>query len=195
MAAQALARIGGLYAIEDEIRSSPPDRRREARQARAGPALGALHAWLHEQLSKVAKKSEFALAIRYALSRWTALMRYRDDGRSEIDNNPAERSLRAVALGRKNWLFAGCDDGGKGAAGIDLLLGTAHLHGLNNEAYLRHLFERLPEHPINRIEELLTWQVADQPEKQSPERRHVLTGSSGKCRQCTSRFRAALYFP
>ena len=160
VAAEALARIGELYAIEDEIRGKPPDQRREVRQARAGPALVALHAWLHEQLAKVAQKSEFALAIRYALSRWTALTRYRDDGRIEIDNNAAERSLRAVALGRKNWLFAGCDDGGERAARIYSLLGTAHLNGLNIEAYLRHLFELLPEHPINRIEELLPWAIA-----------------------------------
>ena len=162
VAAEALARIGELYAIEDEIRGKPPDERREVRQARAGPALDALHAWLHEQLAKVAKKSEFALAIRYTLSRWTALTRYRDDGRVEIDNNAAERSLRAVALGRKNWLFAGCDDGGERAAAIYSLLGTAQLNGLNIEAYLRHLFERLPEHPINRIEELLPWAIADE---------------------------------
>jgi transposase len=160
VAAEALARIGELYAIEDEVRGKPPDERREVRQARAGPALDALHAWLHEQLAKVAKKSEFALAIRYTLSRWTALTRYRDDGRVEIDNNAAERSLRAVALGRKNWLFAGCDNGGERAAAIYSLLGTAQLNGLNIEAYLRHLFERLPEHPINRIEELLPWAIA-----------------------------------
>ena len=119
-----------------------------------------MHAWLHEQLAKAAKKSEFALAIRYTLSRWTALTRYRDDGRIEIDNNAAERSLRTVALGRKNWLFAGCDDGGERAAGIYSLLGTAQLNGLNIEAYLRYLFEQLPEHPINRIGELLPWAIA-----------------------------------
>jgi transposase len=161
VAAEALARIGELYAIEDEIRGKLPDQRREVRQARAGPALLALHAWLHEQLSKVAQKSQFALAIRYTLSRWTALTRYRDDGRIEIDNNAAERSLRTVALGRKNWLFAGCDDGGERAAGIYSLIATAQLNGLNIEAYLRHLFERLPEHPINRIDELLPWAIVD----------------------------------
>ena len=160
VAAEALARIGELYVIEEEIRGKPPDERREVRRARAGPALDALHAWLHEQLAKVAKKSQFALAIRYTLSRWTALTRYRDDGRIEIDNNAAERSLRTVALGRKNWLFAGCDDGGERAAGIYSLLGTAQLNGLNIEAYLRYLFERLPEHPINRVDELLPWAIA-----------------------------------
>jgi transposase len=162
VAAEALQRIGELYAIEEEIRGKPPDYRGAVRQARAGPLLADLHDWLHAQLSKVSKKSEFAGAIRYALSRWSALTRYRDDGRIEIDNNAAERSLRTVALGRKNWLFAGSDDGGDRAAGIYSLLSTAQLNGLNIEAYLRHLFERLPDHPINRIAELLPWAIVDQ---------------------------------
>jgi len=125
IAAEALDRIGRLYGIEAEIRGRPPDERAEVRQARAGPELEALHAWLHTIVAKLSKKSELALAIRYALSRWNALTRYRDDGRLEIDNNAAERALRAVALGRKNWLFAGSDDGGERAAAIYSLLGTA----------------------------------------------------------------------
>lgn len=160
IAAEALARIGRLYGIEAEIRGRPPDERRAVRQARAGPELESLHAWLHQVLTSVSKKSELAIAIRYALSRWAALTRYRDDGRIEIDNNAAERALRAVALGRKNWLFAGSDDGGERAAAIYSLLGTAQLNGLNVEAYLRHVLERLPEHPVNRVEELLPWHAA-----------------------------------
>ncbi|MCC6430334.1 MAG: IS66 family transposase [Gemmatimonadaceae bacterium] len=162
IAAVALERIGRLYAVEAEVRGRPPDERRRVRQARAGPELASLHAWLHTALTTVSKKSDLAVAIRYALSRWTALTRYRDDGRVEIDNNAAERSLRAVALGRKNWLFAGSNDGGERAAAIYSLLGTAQLNGLNIEAYLRHVLERLPEHPINRVEELLPWNVAAQ---------------------------------
>jgi transposase len=162
IAAEALERIGRLYGIETEIRCRPPDERREVRQSRAGPELEALHAWLHAVLPTLSKKSELAIAIRYALSRWIALTRYRDDGRIEIDNNAAERALRAVALGRKNWLFAGSDDGGERAAAIYSLLGTAQLNGLNVEAYLRHVFEHLPEHPINRVAELLPWNLAAQ---------------------------------
>jgi len=160
IAAEALDRIGRLYGIEAEIRGRPPDERAEVRQARAGPELEALHAWLHTIVAKLSKKSELALAIRYALSRWNALTRYRDDGRLEIDNNAAERALRAVALGRKNWLFAGSDDGGERAAAIYSLLGTAKLNDLDPEAYLRYVLERIADHPINRIEELLPWNVA-----------------------------------
>ena len=100
------------------------------------------------------------MAIRYALTRWTALARYVDDGRIEIDNNAAERSIRDVALGRKNYLFAGSDAGGQRAAAIYSLLGTAKLNGLDPEAYLRVVLERIADHPINRIEELLPWRVS-----------------------------------
>jgi len=159
IAAEALDRIGRLYGIEAEIRGRLPDERAAVRQARAGAELEALHAWLHTIVAKLSKKSELALAIRYALSRWSALTRYRDDGRLEIDNNAAERALRAVALGRKNWLFAGSDEGGERAAAIYSLLGTAKLNDLDPEAYLRYVLERIAEHPINRIEDLLPWSV------------------------------------
>ena len=125
-----------------------------------GPELKFLYEWLHKTATALSKKSELAVAIRYALSRWAALTRYRDDGRLEIDNNAAERSIRPVALGRKNWLFAGSDDGGERAAAIYSLLGTAQLNGVNVEAYLRHVLERLPDHPVIRVAELLPWAVA-----------------------------------
>ena len=160
IAAEALERIGRLYVIEADIRGRLPGERCAVRQARAGPELDSLYAWLHATLTTVSKKSELAIAMRYALSRWAALTRYRDDGQLEIDNNAAERSLRAVALGRKNWLFAGSDDGGERAAAIYSLLGTAQLNGLNIEAYLRYLFERLSDYPVNRVHELLPWNLA-----------------------------------
>jgi transposase len=157
-----LRRIGELYAIEDAIRGRLPEERARVRGARAGPLLEALKAWLEEQLARVSKKSELAVAIRYALSRWVALTRYRDDGRLEIDNNTAERELRAVALGRKNYLFAGSDAGGEHAAALYSLIGTAKLNGINPEAYLRHVLERIADHPINRVDELLPWVIATQ---------------------------------
>jgi len=100
-------------------------------------------------LAKLSKKSELAGAIRFALSRWNALTRYRDDGCIEIDNNAAERALRAVALGRKNYLFAGADSGGERAAAIYSLIGSAKLNDLDPQAYLRFVLERIAEHPIN----------------------------------------------
>jgi transposase len=160
IAAEALVRIGRLYGIEAEIRGRPPDERKRVRQARAGPELEGLYAFLHTSLTTLSKKSELAVAIRYSLSRWAALTRYRDDGRLEIDNNAAERALRAVALGRKNWLFAGSDDGGERGAALYTLLGTAKLNDLNPESYLRYVLERIAEHPVNRIDELLPWNVA-----------------------------------
>ena len=115
--------------------------------------------WLEATLCKLSRKSDTALAVRYALGRWEALLVYVNDGRIEIDNNAAERALRAVALGRKNYLFAGSDAGGERAAAIYSLIGTAKLNGLDPEAYLRNVLSRIADHSINRIEELLPWNV------------------------------------
>jgi transposase len=163
VAAEALARIGALYGIEREIRGRPPDQRRMVRQARAGPPLAGLHDWLQSTLATVSKKSELAVAIRYALTRWIALTRNHDDGGIEIDNNAAEQSLRAVAVGRKNYLFAGSDAGGDRAATFYSLIGTAKLNGPDPEAYLRTVLECIAEHPIHRIAELLPWNLASAP--------------------------------
>jgi len=159
LAAQALRRIQALYAIEADIRGQPPDIRRQARQARAGPLLVELYAWLHGVLTKVSTKSELAKAARYSLVRWKALTRYVDDGRIEIDNSAAERALRGVALGRNNYLFMGSNDGGQRAASLYSLVETAKLNALDPEAYLREVLQRIAEHPINRIEALLPWNI------------------------------------
>jgi transposase len=160
VAAEAMERIAALYAIEKEIRGHPADERREVRGTRARPLLDSLKQWLEETLGKLSRKSDTAMAVRYALSRWKALLRYCDDGRIEIDNNAAERSLRTVALGRKNYLFAGSDAGGERAAAIYSLIGSAKLNGLDPEAYLRNVLSRIADHPINSIDELLPWNFA-----------------------------------
>ena len=160
IAFEALERIGALYEIEDEIRGKLPDERKAVRQARAAPLLKELYDWLRATVRKVSKKSAIAGAIGYTLSLWTALTRYADDGSIETDNNPVERELRAVALGRKNYLFAGSDAGGERAAAFYSLIGTAKLCGLDPEAYLPHVFTHIAEHPINKIDQLLPWCVA-----------------------------------
>ena len=162
IAFEALQRIAAIYAIERDIKGKPPDIRREHRQSRAGPLIDALKIWLQDALSKLSAKAELANAIRYALSRWPALLRYRDDGTLEIDNNAAERSLRPIALGRKNFLFCGSDAGGERAAAIYSLIGTAKLNEINPEAYLRYVIERIAEHPANQLDALLPWNVAAQ---------------------------------
>ncbi len=160
VAKEAIQRIGELYAIESEIRGRSPEERRAARQARSQPLLDSMRTWLESRLPELSRKSDTTAAIRYTLALWDALGRYINDGCLEIDNNAAERALRAVALGRKNYLFAGSDLGGERAATIYSLIGTAKLNNLDPEAYLREVLTRIAEHPINRIGDLLPWNLA-----------------------------------
>lgn len=159
-AAEALRRIGQLYAIEREIRGQAPQVRSQVRIERAAPILEELQRWLILEQRSLSVKSPLGAAIQYTLSLWAALNRYVRDGRVEIDNNAAERAIRALVLGRRNYLFAGSDAGGETAARLYSLIGTCRLNDIDPHLYLRHVLERIASHPINRIEQLLPWRVA-----------------------------------
>ncbi len=116
--------------------------------------------WFEATLATLSAKSDTTKSIRYALNRWPALVYYCSDGRAEIDNLIAERALRGVALGRRNHMFAGADSGGERAAAMYSLIGTERLNGIDPEAYLAYVLDRIADHPANRIDELLPWHVA-----------------------------------
>ena len=147
VAAEALKRIGALYTIEKDIQGKGTQERQAVRESCAISLLLSLHDWLQKTLRGLSQKSALAQAIRYTLKLWAALVRYASNGQIEIDNNAAERALRTVAIGRKNYLFAGSDSGGERAAAIYSLIGSAKLNGIDPEAYLRFVIERIAEHP------------------------------------------------
>ncbi|OAH29758.1 hypothetical protein AX289_29550 [Methylorubrum populi] len=157
LAAEALARIGALYGIERELHGKPPDARTRERQARAKPLAAALKLWAERSLTQLPGRSELAKALRYMLARWPALTRAFDDGRIALDNNAAERALRGVAVGRKNYLFAGSDLGAERAATFYTLIETAKLNRIDPEAYLRDVLTRIADHPAKRLADLLPW--------------------------------------
>ncbi len=159
---EALHRIGELYGIEAKIRGKPPHERQQVRQAEAKPLIDDLERWLRGMLEKLSRKSDTSAAILYALNLWPALARYCYDGQIEIDNSAAERALRGVAIGRRNYLFAGADTGGERAAAIYTLIGTAKLNGVDPEAWLRHVLAHIGDHPVNRVDEFLPWHCAGQ---------------------------------
>jgi transposase len=161
IAAEALARIAELYAIEAEIRGRSADERRAVRQHRARPLVEALKIWLEVKLATVSQKGTVAEAIRYVLSRWDGLCRFLDDGHIEIDSNVVERAIRPLALNRKNSLFAGSDGGGEHWAILASLIETCKLNDVDPEAYLADIFTRLAEgYSIHRLDELLPWNWA-----------------------------------
>jgi len=158
IAAEALKRIGELYRIETEITGQPAEIRLVARRNRAVSMLDALRDWLTAQRRRLSAKNALAKAIQYALSRWEALTRYAGDGRLAIDNNVAERALRGVAITRKNFLFLGSNAGGERAAILYTVLETAKLNGLDPQAWLSDVIDRMANNqPINRLGELLPW--------------------------------------
>jgi hypothetical protein len=160
IAEEAIKRIAGLYAVEKAARGQAPDARVRLRQARAKAIFDDLETWLQAQLPKISGKSDLAKAIRYALTRMKKLRPYLDHGFLELDNNSAERSMKPVALGRKNYLFVGSQGGGKSAAIAYSLIETAKLNGVDPQAWLTDVLGRIADHKITRLDELLPWRYA-----------------------------------
>jgi hypothetical protein len=150
-----LARIRQLYAVEHAAEGLSAEGRCALRQQDAVPLLTAFGEWLIEQGRLVLPKSPIGQAIAYAQSNWTALQRYTEDGDLSIDNNLAERMLRALVIGRRNWTFLGSDRGGRTAAVLFSLTGTCKHHDIDPFAYLQDILRRLPTHPADQLEELL----------------------------------------
>jgi transposase len=157
IAVEAIERIDQLFAIERAINGLAPQERRRLRQEQSRPLVIALEAWLREQRAKLSANSEVGRAIQYSLNRWQGLTRFLDDGRVCLSNNAAERALRAIAVGRRNWTFAGSDEGGRRAAAIYTLIETAKLNDIDPQAWLADVLARLQDHPANRIADVLPW--------------------------------------
>ena len=157
IAREALDRIGDLYDLERQIKGQPRDTRLAIRQTETRPKVEAFKAWSEAQLARIPGKSDLAKAFRYALNRWSAFTLFLDDGRVAIDNNAAERAIKPVVIGRKNFLFAGSDAGGETLANAMTIIETAKFNGLDPQAYLADIFARIHDHKINRIDELLPW--------------------------------------
>lgn len=160
IAREALDRIGKLYDIEREIAGQPAEARLRARQTKSKPKVEALRKWAEQQLTRIPGKGDLAKAFRYGLSRWPSFCLFLEDGRVAIDNNAAERAMRPIGIGRKNWLFAGADSGAETLARAMTLVETAKLNGLDPQAYLADVLDRIHDHKINRIDELLPWNWA-----------------------------------
>lgn len=157
IAREALDRIGKLYDIEREIAGQSAELRLAARKKYSADKVAAFKAWAEQQLTRIPGKSDLAKAFRYALNRWSSFTLFLDDGRVAIDNNAAERAMRPIGVGRKNWLFAGSDTGGETLARAMTLIESAKMNGLDPQAYLADVLDRIHDHKINRLDELLPW--------------------------------------
>ncbi|ENF88202.1 transposase IS66 family protein [Escherichia coli P0305260.12] len=156
---EALRRIGELYVIEAEVRGCSAEQRLAARKARAAPLMQSLYDWIQTQMKTLSRHSDTAKAFAYLLKQWEALNVYCSNGWEEIDNNIAENALRGVAVGRKNWLFAGSDSGGEHAAVLYSLIGTCRLNNVEPEKWLHYVIEHIQDWPTNRVRDLLPWKV------------------------------------
>ena len=168
IAVEAVRRIDRLFAVEHDIAGLSAEARLAVRRERSAPILAELEPWLRQQQERLSRKSEVGKAIAYTTRRWEALTRFMGDGRICMSNNAAERALRGVAVGRRNWTFAGSDRGGERAAAIYTLIETAKLGGIDPQAWLADVLARLPDHPARWIGDLLPWNWASSARSAAP---------------------------
>ena len=157
IAIEAVTRIDALFAIEREINGQSPSQRLAVRRERSKPLLDSFEAWLRAERGKLSPKGPLAKAIAYTFNHWQAFTRFLDDGRVCLSNNAAERSVRGIAVGRRNWTFCGSDTGGHRAAVMYTLIETAKLSGVDPRAWLADVLARIADHPMQRLDELLPW--------------------------------------
>jgi transposase len=157
IATEAVSRIDALFAIERQINGAAAPQRVAVRTERSRPLVINLESWMREQRTRVSKNSDIGKAIDYSLKRWTELTRFLDDGRLCMTNNAAERELRAVAVGRRNWTFAGSDEGGRRAAAFYTLIATAKLNDVDPQAWLADVLAKVLDYPAKRVGDLLPW--------------------------------------
>ena len=157
IAREALDRIGKLYDIERKIAGQSCEGRLAVRKEYSADKVAAFKTWAEQQLTRIPGKSDLAKAFRYALNRWASFTLFLEDGRVVIDNNAAERAMRPIGVGRKNWLFAGSDTGGETLARAMTVIETAKLNGLDPQAYLADVFNRIHDHPNKQLDQLLPW--------------------------------------
>ena len=157
IAVEAVRRMDVIFAWERTITGKPPDERLAVRSKVIAPLATELRSWLIEQRAKLSAKTDLSKDINYGLKQWDAFTRFLEDGVICMTNNAAERALRGIAVGRRNWTFAGSDAGGQRAAAVYSLIETCKLNDIDPQAWLADVLARLPDHPAKRIDELLPW--------------------------------------
>ena len=157
LALAAVRRIDAIFAIEGEINRLPAEPRLAVRTARSAPLVTELESWMRSERARLSRHADVAKAMDYMLKRWAAFTRFLSDGRICLTNNAAERALRGIAIGRKNWLFAGSDRGGERAATMYTLIATAKLNNIDPQAWLADVLRRIADHPARRLNQLLPW--------------------------------------
>ena len=157
LALEAVRRIDAIFELERSLNGLPSNRRLELRRIHVKPLVDALHAWMREERARLSRHNPVAKAMDYMLTRWPAFTRFLDDGKVCLTNNAAERALRCIAIGRRNWTFCGSDRGGERAAAIYTLIATAKLNDIDPEAWLADVLRRINDHPASRLHELLPW--------------------------------------